>query len=976
MIMADVTLSQVRALMQFGGKDPALRSTASASMIRLQEEGVTALCNILRHKPFAYLADEVGLGKTMQALGVVGCYRARHPAARILIITPRQSIQGSWLTEYKRFVANIWCGKDMPEELEEHDRLGDWLHTLPGEPTVSLLRLPSFMRPVRASGAGTRAWRAAIAALNLEHIDTFSQQPPAASGEGSSFDFNKAFAQQVNAWFRKRKLVFDLVVVDEAQCLRNPDNQSNTVLYQLLKGCAEKWLFLSATPAHSGVATLAAVLNHYPAHRQGGDLITKTMMSGTDRYVALQKLLSEYMVRRPRTYDVGNTTLTKHDYRRDRKDALALTCDTALGALSIGMVQRYLVQALAQNNNRFRTGYMASFESLDDSLRGRPIQSQKHRGAETDQPEEDASFEDWFADQYHRHPDAAAPDAGFVARISEDFKRSFQDMSLPHPKLDAVEEDLARAAFGVRGRDGDEVGGTKTLVFCRRISSVTALRTRLTRHYLEGIEARCRTYWKRPLDWKIGLTELPADGELDPDPEPDITAVTTRTDDGNVDNKLRIALQDKKWLHRFRATFDDGQRHALFFEYNWFERLCKEGKTKTEHACARVPAEIWAESYVHAGVSQDKGKGKRNRRRQARYLTWHCLDRHGREVFGLTQEQLVFWRTVLQHVFTDDIKERVHCDEPASGQANRDTTVLEFRSFWSHWEQYFTTPEYVLPGPSGTDEVEAILWRRIVMAVLAQYMRLSDVLVDLFCADRLHGAGQDTLDCFFTWLRSEDIDARRLLKVFVDWIAHYRLIFSSAIGETESPSKLASREDFEFLHMLDPVMGVTGGSGNHHRLIQQFNTPGLPYIVVGTDTLREGVNLHLFCKRVMHYGVAWTAGDLEQRIGRVDRYFSLIERDLQAAHADGQARPTLDIYYPHLKDTLERRQIENLFERKRESDAAVDSPLAAGIADAQELEVALDYRPPAPHLPIESLAGGLFQARRHLVPRDRREVDG
>jgi len=176
--------------------------------------------------------------------------------------------------------------------------------------------------------------------------------------------------------------------------------------------------------------------------------------------------------------------------------------------------------------------------------------------------------------------------------------------------------------------------------------------------------------------------------------------------------------------------------------------------------------------------------------------------------------------------------------------------------------------------------------------------------------------------------------------------------------------------------MLDPVMGVTGGSGNHHRLIQQFNTPGLPYIVVGTDTLREGVNLHLFCKRVMHYGVAWTAGDLEQRIGRVDRYFSLIERDLQAAHADGQARPTLDIYYPHLKDTLERRQIENLFERKRENDAAVDSPLAAGIADAQELEVALDYQPPAPHLPIESLAGGLFQAHRHLVPRDRREVDG
>lgn len=966
--MADVTLSQIRALMQFGGKHPASRSIASASMIRLQEEGVTALCNILQHKPFAYLADEVGLGKTMQALGVIGWYRTRNPAARILIITPRASIQAGWQTEHRRFLANIWCGTGMPQELDHHERLRDWLHMLPGEPTVSLLRLPSFMRPVRPSGDGKRAWQDAIATLSLDHIDTFSQQPPEASGEGASFDFNKVFAQQVNAWLKKRKLVFDLIVVDEAQCLRNPHNQSNTVLFHLMKGCVDKWLFLSATPAHSGVETLGAVLNHYPANRKGADLITKDMMSGTDRYFTLQKLLSEYMVRRPRTYDVGNTTLTKYDYRRDRKDALALTCDTALGALSIGVVQRYLVQVLAQNNNRFRTGYMTSFESLDDSLRGRPSHSVKNVVADMDLPEDDNSFDDWFADQYHRRADAAAPDAGFVAKMSEDFKRSFQNMSLPHPKLDAVEEDLARVAFGERGRDGGDVGGTKTLVFCRRISSVTALRTRLMRHYLEGIEARCRDYWKRTLDWETGLADV-REG-VDPDPEPEAAALIAKSDDGDMDNKLRIALQDKKWLHRFRATFDDGQRNALFFEYNWFARLCKEGNTMMAHACARVPAEVWAESYVHA-----TSQGKRNRRRQARYLVWHCLDRCGCEVFGLTQEQLAFWRGALQHVFNEDIKRQVSCTEPVSGPANRDSALLDFTSFWSEWERHFTGPEYTLPGPVGTDDAEAILWCRVVTAVLAQYMRLSDVLVDLYCADRLRGTDEDALSCFFTWLRSQDIDARRLLKVFAAWIAHYRLIFSSAMGKTGFPAELAAREDFEFLHVLDPVLGVTGGSGNHQRLIQQFNTPGLPYIVVGTDTLREGLNLHLFCNRVMHYGVAWTAGDLEQRIGRVDRYFSLIERRLQATHPDGQEQATLDIYYPHLKDTLERRQIENLFERKRESDAAVDSPLAAGIVDSHELEVALDYRPHATRPAIDSVAEGVFEARRHLVAHDRRKAN-
>lgn len=69
-------------------------------------------------------------------------------------------------------------------------------------------------------------------------------------------------------------------------------------------------------------------------------------------------------------------------------------------------------------------------------------------------------------------------------------------------------------------------------------------------------------------------------------------------------------------------------------------------------------------------------------------------------------------------------------------------------------------------------------------------------------------------------------------------------------------------------------MGITGNSQGHKRPIQQFNTPGLPYVMIGTDTIREVVNLHLFCDRAMYYGVAWKPGDLEQRIGRVNRYFS------------------------------------------------------------------------------------------------------
>jgi hypothetical protein len=90
--------------------------------------------------------------------------------------------------------------------------------------------------------------------------------------------------------------------------------------------------------------------------------------------------------------------------------------------------------------------------------------------------------------------------------------------------------------------------------------------------------------------------------------------------------------------------------------------------------------------------------------------------------------------------------------------------------------------------------------------------------------------------------------------------------------------------------------------------------------MVGTDAIREGVNLHLFCDRVIH-GLAWTAGDLEQRVGRVDRYFSLIEPRPKTASA---SMPTPDMLYPHLVNTVERRQIDILMQKKKLSDAVTD----------------------------------------------------
>jgi len=84
---------------------------------------------------------------------------------------------------------------------------------------------------------------------------------------------------------------------------------------------------------------------------------------------------------------------------------------------------------------------------------------------------------------------------------------------------------------------------------------------------------------------------------------------------------------------------------------------------------------------------------------------------------------------------------------------------------------------------------------------------------------------------------------------------------------------------------------------------------------------QEGVNLHLQCRKVHHYGIAWTPGDNEQRVGRVDRLFGKVNELLHEA-APGMA--TLDINYPYLKDSFDEDQIGSFIERKHAVEEKMD----------------------------------------------------
>lgn len=156
------SVERVRSLLDFACND---RFGASDAMVQMQSEGVAAICEILRKRRVAYLADEVGLGKTMQGLGIATCLATTLPSPRILVISPRKLVQHGWEAEYTRFRSHVLRPGVKSLQPIPHESLRSWLPTVASANTLHLLRHSSFMRPVFDTKKAN--WEAIVRALEV-----------------------------------------------------------------------------------------------------------------------------------------------------------------------------------------------------------------------------------------------------------------------------------------------------------------------------------------------------------------------------------------------------------------------------------------------------------------------------------------------------------------------------------------------------------------------------------------------------------------------------------------------------------------------------------------------------------------------------------------------------------------------------------------------------------------------------------------
>lgn len=127
------------------------------------------------------------------------------------------------------------------------------------------------------------------------------------------------------------------------------------------------------------------------------------------------------------------------------------------------------------------------------------------------------------------------------------------------------------------------------------------------------------------------------------------------------------------------------------------------------------------------------------------------------------------------------------------------------------------------------------------------------------------------------------------------------------------------------------------------RLMLAFNSPLFPEILVSSSVMGEGVDLHRFCRHIIHHDLCWNPSTLEQRTGRLDRV---------RCKAEVCSR-SIEVYEPFLAGSADEKMFRVLRDRERwfqvvmgqkfEFDEATSEAIACRLPLPSELARALTF---------------------------------
>lgn len=229
--------------------------------------------------------------------------------------------------------------------------------------------------------------------------------------------------------------------------------------------------------------------------------------------------------------------------------------------------------------------------------------------------------------------------------------------------------------------------------------------------------------------------------------------------------------------------------------------------------------------------------------------------------------------------------------QPIRGTFKGDVRVLDIM------RRYVRTPSflvrYLLPDGGFPARIDPSHARQLVRDSLA----------------RADGSGvtlRQLLDRFCRWLAERCTpEERELYIIALDSVqtgSHRGAAAAASFRADELGGESAER-------LIANVRLVNGATQQETRqtLMLTFNTPFFPEVLITSNVLAEGVDLHLNCRHITHHDLCWNPSTLEQRTGRVDRIGAKCE----------QAGRPVEVYLPYIAETQDQKMYQVVTDRER-----------------------------------------------------------
>lgn len=924
--MTKRTREWLRSFLNLGAR--AEQDGIPTADVERQEDTVLRALDMLDVRPGILLADEVGMGKTYEALGIAAVTHHERRSSHIVVVTPGPDLNSKWFAEFSRFRESHMY--DFGENVVEVRHLSEFVENVRHHPVV--VAPVTMFQSGRGSGAQSYLlslyfhWKElhghtanAIMArfrdgeqerINVQtarFLDIFSldQVTPhlrqafrrgnAGGAAGLDDLYEKgglsAFENPVpvrNALYRARFVLtgrlmpmIDLLIVDEAHKLKNPGSLRTRAMQEVFSRRFRKALFLTATPFQLDVSELREIFSLFGRAKGAPDDLEQQVEGLLADVAEYQQHYEDFQ----RTWSSLDPIVAgRFSEAYDRDPAAANQLDEPAIAVILRQIESLRELKEKSIEPGFRQWMIRSLREDKRTYRRHLPKDIRATGVEV---LPFLIYERFIAELFRRHRQThkAAVEINMVSSYAAAQQGTILAAGDGIPVEAEVYRVLLRELLGEmesRGQDHPKLRdaisdaldaadrGEKTLIFCSRLATLEQLRRELDSIW------ECRLLER----WRKIYPEAHAE-EIFDTREEDATRQRGRHSQLQArfqrpQDALYLALREFHCRTVISAgTWAFNRLPEILIEANSLLRTVRVGKTAAE----RIDYQVAKRCIEHAAA-----------------VSWMKENREGTPSESLRNLIAPDYIRFGLDLDEDDFESDSMGDEVPRWDISERVARMVLGNGDSLWEALTGSLEKLSPN-----------MRVRLVEQLARYLTYKQVP---FLADIL-------AEALAAGLSMEPVESAVLLEFMPKfWRTDTGQLWMNMLRTFSE--YFVQRDPHQQLEILDgPIK--TGEFARHtrdgesrERLREAFNTPLYPMILIANEVMQEGLDLHKHCRRIVHHDLVWNPAQIEQRIGRIDRLGSLTNR----LRKDG-SDVTLDVLYPVIRGTIDERLFRTVKTREK-----------------------------------------------------------